>query len=64
MLARRVLIHGRAGQAGGVAAKVFGLPDKVLQQVALILGEQQQLGLLDDALQIREQVLALTRQLL
>jgi hypothetical protein len=40
------------------------LPDEVLEEVALVLGEQQDLGLLNDALQVAKKALALTRQLL
>jgi hypothetical protein len=41
---------------------LLGLPDEVLEQVAIILGEKQDLGLLDDNLEVRNELLALARQ--
>jgi hypothetical protein len=40
------------------------LPDKVLEKVAFVLGEEQNLGLLDDGLEVANQFLALAGQLL
>jgi hypothetical protein len=64
VLAGCVLVNRRLGSASGAAAEVLGLPDEVLEEVALVLGEEQNLGLLNDVLQVRNQLLALTRQLL
>jgi len=43
---------------------LLGLPDEVLEEVALVLGEKQDLGLLNDRLEVAYELLALTRQLL
>jgi hypothetical protein len=40
------------------------LPDEVLEKVAFVLGEEQDLGLLDDGLEVAYELLALAGQLL
>ena len=59
MLLGRVLIDGRTGQLGVAGSHRLGLPDEVLDDVALILGEDEMLGLDDDVAQIGDQNLAL-----
>ena len=50
---------------GSVAAgELLGLPDEVLKEVTLVLGEHQDLGLLDDAAEISDKLLTLSRELL
>lgn len=59
-----LLVYWRTHGVGIAGADVLSLPDKLLEQVALVLGEKQQLGLLDDSTQIAHQLLAVGRQLL
>ncbi len=47
-----------------VAADGLSLPDEVLEEVAVVLGEKHDLGLLDDIAQISDEVLAFRRELL
>lgn len=42
----------------------LGLPNEVLEQVALVLGEHQDLGLLDDMAQVLDEALTFSRELL
>lgn len=42
------LVDGRVGRAHRVRVEVLSLPDEVLEEVALVLGQQQVLGLLDN----------------
>ena len=51
--------------SGSVAAgELLSLPDKVLKKVALVLGKHQDLGLLNDAAKISDELLTLNRELL
>jgi hypothetical protein len=43
--------------------KVLGLPDEVLEEITLVLGEDQKLGLLNDISEIGDQLLTVLRQL-
>ena len=42
---------------------VLSLPDEVLKQVALVLGEKENLGLLDNFAEISDELLAISRKL-
>lgn len=64
MLARGVLVDWRVGKRSITAVDLLSLPDEVLEKVALVLGEQKDLGLLNDLLQIADKLLALSRELL
>ena len=48
MLLRCGLINWCARDLGVAAADILGLPDEVLKQVALVLGEEKKFGLFDD----------------
>lgn len=64
MLLGSVLVDGGARESGASTGDLLRLPDEVLKEVALVLGEEQDLGLLDDGLEVAYQLLALGRQLL
>lgn len=48
MLLGLFLANGRIRGAECARIKLLGLPNEVLNQVSLVLGEQQQLGLLNN----------------
>jgi len=58
-----VLADGRVRRTDRVGVKVLRLPDEVLQEVALVLGQQQVLGLLHNLTNIGNEALALGREL-
>ena len=58
MLLSGVLVHWRVRELCVAAPDVLCLPNEVLQQVSLILGEQKDLGLFDDVTQISDKVTA------
>jgi hypothetical protein len=64
MLARGILVDWRVGKCSIAAVDLLSLPDEVLEKVALVLGEQKDLGLLDDLLQVADKLLAFSRELL
>lgn len=59
-----LLVDWCANTTSIASANVLGLPDELLEQVALVLGKKQKLGLLDDGAQIADQLLAVGRELL
>ena len=59
-----VLVDRSTGESGVGAGDLLSLPDEVLEEVALVLGEEQDLGLLNDGLEVADQLLALGRELL
>lgn len=58
-----VLVDGQGGGSRIASAEVLALPDEVLEQVALVLGEQEDFGLLDGIAHVRNEVLALGGEL-
>ena len=50
MLLRGRLVDGCIGSLSIAAGDLLGLPDEVLEEVTLVLGKQQNLGLLNDLL--------------
>lgn len=59
-----VLSHGDIGSLRIARSDLLGLPDKVLKQLAVVLRQQQLLGLVDDIAQVLHKDLAFGRQLL
>jgi hypothetical protein len=59
-----VLVDRRVGKRGIAATDLLSLPDEVLEEVALVLCEQENLGLLNDLLQVTDKRLSLRRKLL
>ena len=64
MLLGRVLIHGSIGCGCICTSDLLSLPDEVLKKVAIVLGQQQKLGLLNYVAQVSDKLLALGRELL
>lgn len=64
ILLARLLGHGHIGGLHMTGADLLSLPDEVLQQLTLVLGEEQQLSLFDDVAQVLDQDLALARKLI
>jgi hypothetical protein len=64
VLAGSVLVDRCVGERGIAAIDLLSLPDEVLEKVALVLGEQENLCLLDDLLQVTNKRLAFGRKLL
>lgn len=64
MLLGGLLVDGGAGNVDGLGVPLLGLPDEVLEQVALVLGQKQVLGLLDNVASVGNECLALGRKLL
>ena len=58
MLLCSLLVDSRLGERCIAAGDLLGLPDEVLEQVALVLGEDEKLGLLNDILEICNELLA------
>lgn len=59
-----ILADGEAGPLRITGGDVLGLPDEVLQQLALILGQEELLGLVNDIAQVLDENLAVARELL
>jgi len=59
-----VLVDRRVRSAGIGARDLLSLPNEVLEEVALVLGQEQQLGLLNDLAQVTNELLTLCRELL
>jgi len=53
-----VLINWSIWGGGVATAHLLSLPDEVLEKVALVLGEHQDLGLLDDTTEVSNEMLA------
>jgi hypothetical protein len=54
MLSCGFFVNGCLRGLGVAASDLLGLPDKVLEEVSLVLGKQQRLGLFNDVLEIRD----------
>lgn len=59
-----VLADGGIGCVDTLGVELSGLPDEILDQVALVLGEKKVLGLLDGVGSILDELLALGGELL
>ena len=64
MLLGGPLVDGRTGLGRVAGSEILAVPDEILQQIALILGQQEHLGLLDDVTQVGHEMLALAGELL
>jgi hypothetical protein len=63
MLLRGLLVHWGIRCADSLRIELRGLPDEVLEQVALVLGQQQLLGLCDNFAEVFYESLALGGEL-
>ncbi len=63
MLLCRLLIDWSAGDVDCLGVKLLRLPNEVLEQVVLVLGEHEQLCLLDNLSNVGDQRLAVGREL-
>lgn len=54
-----LLVNGGVGLLRIASTDLLSLPDEVLNEVALVLGEEQELGLLNDLLKVAGELLAL-----
>lgn len=59
----RVLVGGLGRTLDALGVKVSRLPDKVLEEVALVLGQQKLLGELDNLARVTDELLALPGEL-
>lgn len=59
-----LLIDGCVGGGGVATRDLLCLPDEVLKKVALVLGKEKDLGLLDNIAEICNEVLTFRRELL
>jgi hypothetical protein len=64
MLLSSVFVDRSVRGAGIGAGDLLSLPNEVLKEVALILGQEQKLGLLNDLAQVTNELLTLCRELL
>jgi hypothetical protein len=58
MLLSGVLIDRRAWQILVATGDLLSIPDEILEKVSLVLGEEEDLGLLNDLPQIAHKLLA------
>ena len=58
MLLSRIFVDGYSRQLGLTAGDLASLVDKILQQVALVLGQEKDFGLLDDIAKVSDKVTA------
>ena len=63
MLFGGVLVDGSSRQSSVATRDLASLVDEVLEQIALILGQEKELGLLNDLAEVGDQVPALLGQL-
>jgi hypothetical protein len=64
ILLSSVLADGGIGCVDTLRVELSGLPDEILNQVALVLGEKEVLGLLNDVGSILDELLTLSGELL
>lgn len=64
MLLSNIFVDGGTRNVHSLGVELLSLPDKVLDQVALVLGQQKVLGLGDNFTRISDQCAALGRELL
>ena len=58
MLLSRIFVDGCSRQLGLTAGDLASLVDKILQQVALVLGQEKDFGLLDDIAKVSDKATA------
>lgn len=63
MLLRRVLVNGSTRNIDGFGVELLCLPDEILKQVALVLGQKEVLRLLHHFSEISNERLSFARQL-
>ena len=63
MLLGRLLVDRSTRLSSITATNLLTMPDEVLQQIVLVLGKEQDLGLLDRGTDVRHEMLTLARQL-
>jgi hypothetical protein len=59
-----VFVDGSVRSSGVGARDLLSLPNEVLEEVALVLGQEQKLGLLNNLAQVTNELLTLCRELL
>ncbi len=59
-----LLANRSVGGRNGLGVELAGLPDEVLQQIAIVLGQEQILGLFYDVIDVGNKAAALGRELL
>lgn len=64
MLLGHILADGRPWNVHGLWIELLGLPDEVLEEVAVVLGQEETLGLVDHLSYIADENLSLRRELL
>ena len=64
LLLGTLLVNGNIGLLCGTTADLLGLPDEILKQVALVLCENENLGRLNDVLDVASNLLTLGRKFL
>lgn len=64
LLLGTLLVNGNIWLLCGSAANLLGLPDEILKQVALVLCENENLGRLNDVLDVASDLLTLGRKFL
>lgn len=62
VLLRGLLVDGSAWELGIATTELLAVPDEVLQQVAVVLREDENLGLLDDRAGIADEFPTLIRE--
>ena len=63
MLLSRIFVDWCSWQLGLTTGDLSSLVDEVLQQVALVLGQKKNLGLLDDIAKVSDKVTTFFREL-
>lgn len=63
MLLGSLLIGWGTGQLGITSTNMLRLPDEILEQIALVLGQKKNLGLLNDLFHIGDEIATFLRQL-
>lgn len=64
MLPCSVLVYRCVGSLGVTTANLLSLPDEILEEVAIVLGEEENFSSLNDFLQVTNELLAIRGQLL
>lgn len=64
MLLSDLLVDGGAGDINSLGVELLRLPNEVLEQVALVLGQKEILGLLNDLACVGDESLSLRGELL
>ena len=64
VLLRSLLVNGSIGKSGISAIDLLRLPDEVLKEIALVLGQEKVFGLFDDVTEICHKILTFGREFL